>query len=51
VLVIVAVLIGLFVGLCVRPALDAYLRFKTIDLLRDGPPSVDVDAAELPEHR
>jgi hypothetical protein len=33
--VIAAVLVGIFLGLCLRPLLDAYLRFKTAELYAD----------------
>ena len=30
-----AVLVGIFIGLLVRPVIDAYLAFKTAELYRD----------------
>lgn len=34
--VAIAVLLGILIGLCVRPILDAYLRFRMAELYRDG---------------
>ena len=39
--VLAAVLIGIFVGLAVRPLLDAYLRFKTARFYEGYLPSID----------